>query len=78
MLPILTPRRAITLAQTVAALLVPHGGQAVARRNAWAGMVGDAQRSRDRREAEAALVVAGHRAALVTADTLSRGAVAGR
>ena len=76
MLLLPTPRRVVTLAQTYTALVLPHGGQAVARRNAWSSMVDDAQRTRDRREAEAALQVAGHRAAL--AATGLRGRVVGR
>jgi hypothetical protein len=34
---------------------LPHGGQRVARRNAWASMSADAAMARARREAEAAL-----------------------
>lgn len=38
--------------------VAPHGGQKVARRNAWAGMSADAGMSRARREAEVALAQA--------------------
>ena len=47
-------RRATSLVQGLVVLLVPHGGQHTARRNAWVGMSGDAARGRDRREAQAA------------------------
>ena len=50
--------RLLPLAQSLTVLLVPHGGQHPARRNAWAGMSADAARGRDRREAEAALASA--------------------
>ena len=50
--------RLVPLAQSLTVLLVPHGGQHTARRNAWAGMSGDAARVRDRREAEAAFASA--------------------
>jgi hypothetical protein len=43
-------------------LALPSGGQAVARRNAWAGMSADAARGRDRRQAESALAAADVRA----------------
>lgn len=36
---------------------LPHGGQRVARRNAWASMSADAAMARARREAEAALAL---------------------
>ena len=74
LLPI--PARAVTLAQTLSALLLPHGGQAGARRNAWSGIVADARCTRDRREAEAALAVAVHRAAVDA--TYAGKAIAGR
>jgi hypothetical protein len=51
--------------QTLSSLLLlalPAGGQATARRNAWAGMSADAARGRDRRQAEAALAAADVRA----------------
>ena len=45
----------IRTGQSVALLLLPHGGQRAARRNAWAGMVSDSARSRAGREAQAAM-----------------------
>ena len=50
-----------SLAQQLLSLvdvLAPHGGQRVARRNAWAAMSQDAVRARARREADAALSLA--------------------
>ena len=55
-------RRTARSAQALVLLALPHGGQQVARRNAWAGMVADSARSRARREAEAALEWAALRA----------------
>ena len=46
--------RLIPLAQSLTVLLVPHGGQHTARRNAWAGLSSCAAQGRERREAEAA------------------------
>jgi hypothetical protein len=43
-------------------LALPAGGQATARRNAWAGMSADAARGRERRQAESALAAADVRA----------------
>jgi hypothetical protein len=51
--------RAVPLVQALLLVVVPHGGQLVARRNAWAGMACDAARSRASREAAAALALAG-------------------
>ena len=48
--------------QSLLLLALPAGGQATARRNAWAGMSADAARGRDRRQAEAALAAADVRA----------------
>ncbi len=48
--------------QSLVLLAVPHGGQAGARRNAWAGMSADAARGRERRQAESALAAADVRA----------------
>jgi len=48
--------------QSLALLVLPHGGQAVARRNAWAGMSADAAIARERRQAESALAAADVRA----------------
>ena len=55
--------RTVTLAQSLLLLIVPHGGQHTARRNAWARMSVDAAWSRDNREAAAAvdLASAAHR-----------------
>ena len=63
----LSPRPTRT-AQSLLLLLLPHGGQQTAQRNAWAGMVADSTRSRARREAVAAL----DRAALRSARTAAR------
>jgi hypothetical protein len=56
------PRTLVTSAVSGAADLVmsvvPHGGQATARRNAWAGMSAGAARARARREAELAVAQA--------------------
>lgn len=50
--------RATSTSQSALLLLLPHGGQNLARRNAWASMSVDASRARARREAAAALTVA--------------------
>jgi hypothetical protein len=50
--------RATAVGQSALLLLLPHGGQNLARRNAWASMSVDATRARARREAAAALTVA--------------------
>ena len=50
----MTARSAQTL-QSLLLMALPAGGQATARRNAWAGMSADAARSRTRRDADAAL-----------------------
>jgi hypothetical protein len=47
---------------TLLLLALPAGGQATARRNAWAGMSSDAARRRERGQAEAALAAADVRA----------------
>ena len=60
-------RHAARSAQGLLLLALPHGGQQVARRNAWAGMVADTQRSRARREAEAAVLLAALRPARTAA-----------
>lgn len=55
----------MTIPPLVQALLMtalPAGGQRTARRNAWAGMVSDAARSRAQREADVALAAAQARA----------------
>lgn len=41
--------------QSLALLAVPHGGQRMARRNAWASMSAEAAWARSRREAELAM-----------------------
>ena len=56
-------RRTTNQLQSVALTLLPHGGQGTARRNAWAAMSADAVVARSRREADAALDRAVHRAA---------------
>jgi hypothetical protein len=50
--------RATSTSQSTVLFLLPHGGQNLARRNAWASMSVDATRARARREANAALTVA--------------------
>ena len=50
--------RATSTGQSALLLALPHGGQNLARRNAWASMSVDATRARARREAAAALTVA--------------------
>ena len=55
-------RRPVRPLQSLLLLALPAGGQATARRNAWAGMSADAARGRERRQAEAALAAADVRA----------------
>ncbi|MDT7573471.1 MAG: hypothetical protein QOE05_3645 [Actinomycetota bacterium] len=50
--------RATSTTQSTLLFVLPHGGQNLARRNAWASMSVDATRARARREAAAALTVA--------------------
>ena len=50
--------RATSTGQATLLFVLPHGGQNLARRNAWASMSVDATRARARREAAAALTVA--------------------
>lgn len=52
-----------TLVQALLMTALPAGGQRTARRNAWAGMVADAARSRAHREADLALAAAHEMAA---------------
>ena len=67
-MPLTAPlRRSASLVQSVGLLLLPHGGQAAARRNAWSGMSADAARSRDRRAAQEAVAAAEQRAYARTA-----------
>ncbi len=47
-----------SLVQDLLMLAVPHGGQEVARRNAWASMSAGSARARGRREADEAMAVA--------------------
>ncbi|MCU1591753.1 MAG: hypothetical protein JWP11_3009 [Frankiales bacterium] len=47
--------RTASTSQSALLLLLPHGGQNLARRNAWASMSADAGRARARREADAAM-----------------------
>jgi hypothetical protein len=42
-------------AESVALMLLPHGGQRSARKNAWASMSEGSARARGRREADAAM-----------------------
>ena len=51
-----------TSLQALLLLVLPAGGQATARRNAWAGMSDDAARRRERGQAETALAAADVRA----------------
>jgi hypothetical protein len=50
--------RATSTSQSTLLFLLPHGGQNLARRNAWASMSVDAGRARARREAAAAMTLA--------------------
>ena len=50
--------RATSTSQSALMFVLPHGGQNLARRNAWASMSVDAGRARARREAAAALTLA--------------------
>jgi hypothetical protein len=50
--------RATSTSQSTLLFVLPHGGQNLARRNAWASMSVDVTRARARREAAAALTVA--------------------
>jgi hypothetical protein len=47
--------RFTTSAESVALMLLPHGGQRSARKNAWASMSEDSARARGRRDADAAM-----------------------
>jgi hypothetical protein len=53
--------------QNLALVVLPHGGQRSARRNAWASMSSDAALARSRREAEVAVAAATARAERLTA-----------
>ena len=50
--------------QALCLTVVPHGGQHVARRNAWGAMATDNARMRERREAAAAIEAAEARASV--------------
>ena len=50
--------RARTISGAALLLAVPHGGQRVARRNAWAGVAEGLDRARAHREAQVAVDVA--------------------
>jgi len=50
--------RPLGVVQDLYLVLVPHGGQHAARRNAWAAMASDNARMRARREAATAIAVA--------------------
>ncbi len=52
-----------SLVQGLLLALLPHGGQLTAQRNAWAGMVSDAQQARAWRESTAAVAAAHTRSA---------------
>ena len=54
--------RTATQLQNLSLVLLPHGGQRSARRNAWASMSSDAVLARSRREADAAVAAAAARA----------------
>jgi hypothetical protein len=51
-------RRTSSSSQSVLLFVLPHGGQNLARRNAWASMATDATQARARREAAIALSAA--------------------
>ena len=50
-----TLRRTTSQVQALVLALVPHGGQRVARQNAWASMSQGAVQARNRREADLAM-----------------------
>ncbi len=58
-------RRTGSTGRSAVLFLLPHGGQRIARRNAWAAMSFDAGRARSRQEAADAMsrAVARHRVA---------------
>ena len=62
MLRVVALPRTTSRVQSLLMLVLPHGGQSTARRNAWAGMSADAARGRERRQAESALAAADVRA----------------
>lgn len=58
--------RTASHSQSALLFLLPHGGQNLARRNAWASVAVDATRARARREAAAAVAGAAFRRQLDT------------
>lgn len=56
--PLPRPGHLLVLGQAALLAALPHGGQRLARRNAWAGQSADSVRGRNRREADAALALA--------------------
>jgi hypothetical protein len=50
--------RSTSTGQAALMFLLPHGGQHLARRNAWASMASDVARARARNEAAAAMALA--------------------
>ncbi len=52
------PGHLLVLGQAALLAALPHGGQRLARRNAWAAQGADAVRGRARREADAAVALA--------------------
>ncbi len=59
-----TPEPLHQMVLTALGRLFPEGGQATARRNAWAAMSSNASHARDRREADAAITAALSRAGI--------------
>jgi hypothetical protein len=51
-------RRTTRAAQALLLMALPHGGQLAARRNAWAAMSAGSARTRELREADAAMSAA--------------------
>ena len=54
-------RRTTSTGQSALLLLLPHGGQNLARRNAWTSVAEGVDRAQARDEAAAALTAAAHR-----------------
>ena len=48
-------RRTTSHSKAAFLMVLPHGGQELARRNAWASMAADVARARARREADVAM-----------------------
>lgn len=51
-------RQSFRTARDLTMTLLPHGGQRTSRHNAWASVSADLDRSRSRREAQAAIDIA--------------------